>query len=455
MMTPLHKLTVAEASTQISEGGLSPVSLAEALLHRIDLLDPSLEAWVTVDKPGVMEAATRLDQELKAQGPRGPLHGIPVGIKDIYYTAGMKTTACSRVYADFIPTYDATSVTRLKDAGAIILGKTVTTEFAHSDPPPTVSPWNTAHTPGGSSSGSAVAVAARMCPAATGSQTGGSILRPSSYAGIVGLKPTFGRVSMYGVAALSWSMDTIGPMVNCVEDAALMLQAMAGYDPMDPRSSTEPVPDYRRALDQMDRPPRIGVVRDFFFSNSVPEVQKHTEEAVQLLAKAGAQAQEVSLPPSFATALDAHATVVNVECAAFHEEMFRTRADDYGPNLRETIQVGLLIPATHYVQAQRLRRTYRQEMDALAQQWDVLLTPTTHMAAPDDLSTTGDPWFQSPWTSCGLPTITIPSGLSPSTGLPLGIQLAASSFAEGRLLAAARWCERTLDVHLTPPQARQ
>jgi len=454
-MTPLYKLTVSEASAQIAEGGLSPVSLAEALLERIDRLEPSLEAWVTIDKNAVMEAAVQLDQELKAKGPRSPLHGIPVGIKDIYYTAGMKTTACSKVYADFVPTYDATSVSRLKDAGAIVLGKTVTTEFAHNEPPPTVSPWNASHTPGGSSSGSAVAVAARMCPAATGSQTGGSILRPSSYAGIVGLKPTFGRVSMYGIAALSWSMDTIGPMVNCVEDAALMLQVMAGHDPMDPRSSIEPVPDYRQALEQMDKPPRIGIVRDFFFSNAVPEVQKHTEEVVQLLATAGAQIEEVSLPASFDTALDAHTTVIDVECAAVHEEMFRTRADDFGPRLRETIQVGLLIPASHYVQAQRLRFTYRREMEALAQQCDVLLTPTTHMAAPGDLSTTGNPWFQSPWTTCGLPTITIPSGLSPSVGLPLGIQLAASSFAEGRLLAVARWCEQILDVHLVPPEAQQ
>lgn len=453
-MAPLHKLTVFEASARIAEGSLSPVALSEAYLSQIERLEPSLKAWVTIDKTAVMEAAGELDQELRTKGPRSPLHGIPVGIKDIYYTAGMKTTCCSKVYADFVPSYDATSVSRLKEAGAIILGKAVTTEFAHSDPPPTVNPWNAAHTPGGSSCGSAVAVATRMCPAATGSQTGGSILRPSSYAGTVGLKPTFGRISMYGVASLSWSMDTIGPLVNCVDDAALMLQAMAGHDPLDSRSSTEPVPDYRRALDEMHKPPRIGIVKDFFFSNSVPEVQKHTEGAVQLLAEAGAQVEEVSLPASFATALDAHAIVVNVECAAFHEEMFRTRADDYGPKLRETIEVGLLIPATYYVQAQRLRRTYRREMDAIARQWDVLLTPTTHMAAPRDLSTTGNPWLQSPWTTCGLPTITIPSGLSESSGLPLGIQMVASSFAEGRLLAAARWCEKVLGVHLEPPQAQ-
>ena len=452
MLADLHKLTIAEASSEIAEGKLSSVSLVECFLWRINQLEPSLKAWVTIDKAAVTETAAQLDQELEAKGPRSPLHGIPVGIKDIYYTAGMKTTACSKVYADFVPTYDATSVARLKEAGAIVLGKTVTTEFAAGDPPPTVNPWDSAHTPGGSSSGSAVAVAVRMCPGAMGSQTGGSIIRPSSYNGIVGLKPTFGRISCYGVIPVAWSLDTIGPLVNCVEDAAIMLQALAGYDPKDPGSSEGPVPDYRRALDQMDTPPRIGLIKDFFFGRSDPEVQKHTEEAAQLLAKGGAQVEEVSLPPSFATTADVQWTINNVETAAYHEESFRSRADDYSNRLRERIEMGLLTPATHYIQAQRLRRAYRREMDALARQWDVLLTPTTPTPAPRDLSTTGDPVFQSPWTSCGLPTVTVPSGLSPSTGLPLGIQLAASSFAEARLLAVARWCERTMNVHLTPPQ---
>ena len=451
-MTQMHDLTIASASAKIAEGILSPSSLVESLIQRIDELEPSVKAWVTIDKSTVLKTAEMLDMELKEKGPRSPLHGMPVGIKDIYYTAGMKTTACSKVYADFVPTYDATAVTRLKEAGAIVLGKTVTTEFAAGDPPPTINPWNPAHTPGGSSSGSAVAVAVHMCPAAMGSQTGGSIIRPSSYNGIVGLKPTFGRISCYGVIPVAWSLDTIGPMVRSVEDAALMLQALAGYDPKDPGSSTEPVPNYRHALNDLNQPPRIGLIKDFFFSNSTPEVQKHTEEAVQLLAKAGAHVEDVTLPASFATSSDIQWTVMNVECASYHEEQFRTHADDYSLNLRERIEMGLLTPATHYIQAQRFRRLFRREMDSLAQQWDVLLTPTTPTAAPRDLTTTGDPVFQSPWTSCGLPTITIPSGLSPSTGLPLGVQLAASSFSEGRLLAVARWCEEVLNVGLEPPQ---
>ena len=450
-MAQLHQLTVAEASVRIAAGELSPVSLVKSLLQRIDFMEPSLKAWTTIDKPAVLSAAEELATELKARGPRSPLHGIPVGIKDIYYTAGLRTTAGSTIYAEFVPTYDATSVARLKEAGAITLGKTVTNEFASGDPPLTHNPWNAAHTPGGSSTGSAVAVAARMCPAAMGSQTGGSLIRPAAYNGIVGLKPTFGRISCYGVFPVAWSFDTVGPMVRCVEDAALMLQALAGYDPKDPGTAAEPVPDYRRALDQMDRPPRIGLIKDYFFSHAEPEVQQHTEEAVQRLAQGGAQVEEVSLPPSFATAHDIQWTIQSAECAAYHEELFRQRSDEYTATLRRRIEVGMLVPALHYLQAQRVRRNYRREMETLAQEWDILLTPTLNAPAPRDLTTVGPNAFQSPWTSCGLPTITIPSGLSQS-GLPLGLQLAAPPFAEGGLLAAAQWCEQVLDVHLQPPE---
>ena len=451
-MTDLHKLTIAAAAAEIAGGRVSSRSMVENLVRRIDRLEPSLKAWVTVDRDGATKAADALDRELADKGPRGPLHGIPLGIKDIYYTAGMKTTACSKIHADFVPSFDAASVARLKEAGAIILGKTVTTEFASGDPPPTLNPWHSSHTPGGSSSGSAVAVAVRMCPGAMGSQTGGSILRPASYNGIVGFKPTFGRISCYGVIPLAWSLDTIGPMVNCVEDAAIMLQALAGYDARDPGSADAPVPDYRQALGRMDNPPRIGLIRGFFLDGSDPEVRKHTEGVAEGLASAGAVVEEVNPPPSFATAHHVQWVVNNTETAAYHEENFRNRANDYSATLRKRIEVGILTPAVRYVQAQRLRRVFRREMETLASRWDVLLTPTTPTAAPRDLSTTGDPVFQSPWTSCGLPTITLPSGLSRSTGLPLGIQLATSPFAEARLLAAARWCEDALKVRLSPPQ---
>ena len=241
-------------------------------------------------------------------------------------------------------------------------------------------------------------------------------------------------------------------MVNSVEDAALMLQVLAGFDPKDPGCSTEPVPDYSNWLGDLNRTPRIGLIREFFFSQSNPEVVAHTDKVIQTLSTAGAHIDEITLPPSFYSAPHTQWSVMNVECSAYHEEQFKIQADNYSNKLRERIEMGLITPATNYLQAQRLRRAYRRDMDNLAREWDVLLTPTTPTTAPRDLTTTGDPVFQSPWTSCGLPTITIPSGRSPASGLPLGIQLIASSFAERRLLAISRWCEEILSVNLRPPE---
>ena len=448
-----YELTLAETEELILKRELSCVALAESLLSHIERLEPSLKAWVTIDREELLGAAQQRDGELEQRGPKGPLHGIPVGLKDIIYTAGMKTTACSPLYADFVPTYDATCVARLKQAGAIILGKAVTTEFATADPSPSRNPWNAAHTPGGSSSGSAVAVSARMCHATLGTQTGGSTCRPASYNGIVGLKATYGRISRYGVIPVSWSLDTVGILVRSVEDAAIVLGAMAGHDANDPSSSPEPVPDYRGALDSLQGPPRLGLIREFFLERCDDEVRKNTEDMAQRLSEAGAIVEEIALPPSFATWNAAHRIVLNVECATFHEELFREHPDKYGPMLRSTIESGMLVPAVRYMQAQRMRRRFREEMAATASRVDALLTPSTPSPAPRDLNTTGSPLFQSPWTNAGLPTVTIPSGLS-QLGLPLGIQLEGTPFGEAKLLAVARWCEATLGVELAPPVLR-
>lgn len=449
-MVENYNLSVSELAQNIRDRQISPETLARSLLSRIDSLDGTLRAWVTIDQEEVLTTARLKERELEEGNSVGILHGVPVGLKDIFYTAGMKTTACSRIFANFVPEYDATSVVKLKEAGAIILGKAVTTEFATSDPSPTRNPWNLAHTPGGSSSGSSVAVAVGMVPAALGSQTGGSTCRPAAYNGIVGLKPTYGRISRYGVIPVSWSLDTVGILVRTVDDAAVMLQAMAGHDPKDPGSSTQPVPDYRAEMEEFDRPPSIGVVRDFFFDRSSQEVRIHTESMVQKLAQAGAEVREVSLPESFATAHSCQRIVMNVECAAYHQEFFSGRADEYGPKLRANIEMGMLVPGVEYLQAQRLRREFRRDMVELAQQFDVLLTPATPDIAPRDLNTTGDAKFQSPWTSSGLPTVTVPTGLS-EAGLPLAIQLAAVPFEEGKLLAAAKWCEQACGANLRPP----
>ena len=450
-MAQPYEFSVAQSAEEIRQGRLSPVELAESLLGRIDDLDPGLQAWVTIDREDVISAAKDREADRTSGRSTGLIHGVPVGLKDIFYTEGMKTTACSKIYADFVPEYDATCVAKIKAAGGIVLGKAVTTEFATSDPSPTRNPWNPAHTPGGSSSGSAVAVATQMCAAALGSQTGGSTCRPAAYNGIVGLKATYGRISRYGVVPVSWSLDTVGILVRTVEDAATMLQVMAGHDPNDPGSSTQPVPDFLEEMRSADRPPRIGLVSGFFQEHSTNEVWQHTREAAQKLAQAGAAVEDVGLPPSFASCHSCQRVVMNVECAAFHEESFRTRADEYGPRIRAGIEMGMLVPGVDYLKAQRLRRVFRQEMTAMLEGYDVVLTPATPAPAPRDLNTTGDAAFQSPWTSAGLPTIVIPSGMS-QDGLPLGIQLAAAPWQEGALLGAAQWAQKALGVNISPPQ---
>ncbi|MDA1127605.1 MAG: amidase [Chloroflexi bacterium] len=445
-----YELTISQAAQQINDKKLSPVDLAQSLLDRIDATDKDLKAWVTIDREEVMTNAKEREEEARDGKPRGLLHGVPVGLKDIFYTAGMKTAAGSKVYADFVPDFDATSVTKIKEAGGIILGKAVTTEFATSDPSPTYNPWNFEHTPGGSSSGSSVAVATKTVGAALGSQTGGSTCRPAAYNGIVGLKATYGRISRCGVVPVSWSLDHVGILVRTVEDAALMLQVLSGEDPNDPGSANQPVPNFIKQMEVHDRPPRIGIVSQYYEEKSTQEVWAHTQDIVQKLAAAGAEIVELSLPESFKTAHSGQRIVMNVECASFHEQFHATQAEDYGPRVRSGMEMGMLIPATKYLQAQRLRRQFRHDMVGMVQQVDAVMTPATPAPAPKDRNTTGDASFQVPWTTSGLPTVALPSGLS-QDGMPLAVQLGGLPFEEGKLLGVAKWCESVLGVQLSPP----
>src|SRR5262249_32883805 len=309
-MTALHTLGVAEVADLVRRREVSPVEVVEACLTRLEALEPQLQAWVTVDRHGALAAAKQCEQAVQRGGMVGRLAGVPVGLKDIIYTAGLRTAAGSRVYANFVPTYDATVTVRLQQAGAVILGKTVTTEFATADPSPTRNPWNIEHTPGGSSSGSAASVAARILPAALGSQTGGSALRPASCCGIVGFKPTYGRISRYGVIPVSWCLDHVGILVRSVQDAALVLQVIAGHDSHDASSLAQTVGDYSQAVQQADTPPRLGLVREFFYDHADTETQQHTTATVERLARAGASVREVTLPASFATVLAAHRIIM-------------------------------------------------------------------------------------------------------------------------------------------------
>ena len=448
----LHEMTASEAAAAIRRKAISPVDLVEALLARIDALEPQVQAWALVDRDGARAEARRCADETARGTLRGPLHGVPFAVKDIYYTAGLPTEAGSRVYAGFVPTFDATSVARLKEAGAILLGKVHTTEFATFDPSPTRNPWNPGHTPGGSSPGSTAAVAARMVPASLGSQTAGSVLRPASYCGVTALKPTYGRISLRGIVPITWIHDHVGIMTRSVEDLALLLQATAGHDPADPTSAREPVPDYRVALERR-QPPRIGVLRDYFFERADPEVASRTQEAADRLARAGPRVEEAKLPPSFGVIHAVSWTIIVVGAAAFHADLYADKAALYGPRIRSLIEAGLLVPGELYARSLRIRRQFRREIVAVLSGFDVLLTPTTVTPAPAGLDSTGDPAFQVPWSVAGLPTITLPIGLSAS-GLPLGLQLIAAPFAEEALLSAAAWCEDVLGRLPPPPLAQ-
>ena len=444
-----HDLTVTEAASAIAAGKLSSLQLVTSCLERIDALEGKIQAWVLVDKEGVLRAARRLDQELRRGQRRGSLHGIPVGIKDIFYTAGLPTEAGSPFWSGFVPSHDAATVARLKEAGAIILGKTHTTEFAYRDPAPTHNPWNTAHTPGGSSSGSGAGVAAGMCLAALGSQTLGSVLRPAAYNGVVGFKPHHGRISTYGVVPLSWTLDHVGILARTVADTALVFQTIAGHDSRDYYSLDAPVPDCLGHLESQ-KAPHLGLVRQYFFEQADEEMRAHTEKVVECLRQAGAKVEEIVPPPSFATVPDTGNIIIAAEAATCHQEMFAEHKEQYGPGIRKLIEDGLAIQVTEYARALQTRLQQRAEIEPLLRQVDALLTPGVPGVAPRGLSSTGSAVMQGPWTIIGVPSISLPTGLS-QDGLPLAIQLAGSPLAEDRLLAVARWCEQALNVHLRPP----
>jgi amidase len=359
----------------------------------------------------------------------------------------LPTTAGAGSFAHRTPSADATAVARLRAQGAVILGKVTTTAFAFRDPSPTRNPWNRAHTPGGSSSGSAAAVATRMAPLALGTQTAGSVLRPAAYCGVVGFKPSHGRISTTGVLPLAWSLDHVGIFSRSVEDAALALGLLAGADAADPRSRAAPVDDYLAGL--VDPPaPRIGFLRPLL-ERVTPETATHLETTAQAFRQYGASVIDVDLPSALAEVAGAGRTVLLAEAAAAHREKFAVHADDYPARIREGLVTGQGISAVAFLLAQETRNRFREEATALAVRYDAVLAPTIGAPAPKGLDSTGDPSFCAPWSSAGMPAIALPSGLA-ENGLPLSIQLVGAPFAEARLLAAAAWCERVLAFNSQP-----
>jgi aspartyl-tRNA(Asn)/glutamyl-tRNA(Gln) amidotransferase subunit A len=446
-----HELSARDAAAAIRAGQLTATALVEACLRRIDALEPALQAWVTVDRAGAVETAAALDADARAGRFRGPLHGVPVGLKDIFHVAGTKTTGGARGFADSVPGEDAASVARLRDAGAVVLGKLQTTEFAMADPAVTRNPWSPGRTPGGSSAGSAAAVAARMVPAALGSQTVGSTLRPAAFCGVVGLKPTYGRVSRRGVLPVSWSLDHVGIFARTVADAALLLDVLAGHDPGDPGSSALPRPDLSGVLgDVPAHAPRLGLIEAPFRERAAADMTRHLDALAARLAGAGATVEPVRLPAILPALLSAVQVVMRAEAAAVHAERYRAHAGEYRPRIRAAIEAGQCIDAPLYLRAQRVRRQARRELGGLLRRYDALVMPAAPGPAPDP-STTGDASFNAPWSGIGAPSIAVPTGLAPD-GLPLGTQLVAAPFAEARLLATARWVEAAVGFAAAPPR---
>ena len=392
----LHYKPITEQAAMLRAGEVSPVELTSAYLDRIAALDGELGAYITVMADQALAQARQAEAEMRAGEDKGALHGIPVAVKDIIYTKGTLTSGGSRVLADFVPGEDSTIVRRLNDAGAALLGKLNLSEFAiggtieHPFGTPR-NPWNTEHTAGGSSSGSGIAAAGGLCAGALGSDTGGSVRGPAGFCGIVGLRPTYGRVTRQGVLAMCWSMDTVGPMTRTVADCALMLNAIAGKDALDATSSDAPVPDYAATLGDGVRGMRIGLPSEMFdFEGLDADVRESALRAVSVLEEHGASADEMSLPMCENSGAVFIGTA-DVDCAAYHTEWLRTRGDDYDWSTRTRLESASLAPAWAYLRAQRARELIRRELTAALEKYDVIILPTGPVAAPTIEASTGKP----------------------------------------------------------------
>jgi aspartyl-tRNA(Asn)/glutamyl-tRNA(Gln) amidotransferase subunit A len=463
-VTAPHLLTLAEAAALIAARRLSPVELLQDCLARIAALEPRLNAIIRLVAEEAMADARAAGAEIASNGPRTPLHGIPVGLKDIIDLAGHPTTCHSKLQLDRVTPQDAAVVARLREAGAVFPAKLATHEFAIGGPafdlpfPPARNPWNTAHHPGGSSSGSGTAVAARMLPAALGTDTGGSVRHPASHCGLVGLKPTYGLVSRRGVFPLSFTLDHVGPMTRTVRDNALLLNAMAGHDPEDPGSAARPAEDYARDLHRGARGLRIGYVRHFHERDmpATPEVAAALDAAAALLAAEGATLVDVTLPPlgEFAAV---NRAIMLPEAASVHEAWLRERPGDYAAVTRRRLLPGMFITGADYVQAQRRRRQLVAAVEAAFAEVDLLLCassmdPASLIDDEPEVERTYPRQARTPFNVTGHPAISVMCGLSKAAGLPLGMQLVGPSFSEALIFRAAAAYERAAPWREMMPQ---
>lgn len=433
-MSPLF--TIPQAAEAFRNGTLTPPALLETCLERIDRFDDQIRAWVLVDRDAAMESARRAEAELRSGTDRGLLHGIPLGIKDIIDVKGLPTKAGSPLREDHVAAEDAPIVAALRRAGAVLMGKTVTVEFACFDPSPTRNPWEPEHhTPGGSSSGSAAGVAMGMCLGALGTQTGGSLVRPSTYCGIATCKPTFGAVDTRGIVPVSPPWDHAGPMARTIADLRAILSTLI---PLTPPAA------------EINLPPTLGILEQFFMEDADPAVEHTIREAVGKLSVAGARIVATPLPFDFREFRQIHSTVMAADAAAYHRNDFARHPEAYGPLISQLLRDGLSFSAVDYATALIRRDEFRTAAASIFQGVDALIMPSTDTTAPATRETTGTSKFQAPWSCIGTPAVSIPCGLAEDS-MPVGLQIVGPHRQTAALLDVAEWCERQIAFTDTPP----
>jgi Asp-tRNA(Asn)/Glu-tRNA(Gln) amidotransferase A subunit family amidase len=429
MDKPLHTLTLIEAAEGIKSRRFTSEAYTEALLARIASLDGKIRAWACLKPEEAIQAARLSDRHLHSGETPGPLQGAPIGVKDIFATAGVPTEMGSPAFAGHVPTRSAKVIERIEARGGFVMGKTVTTECAFLFPGKTRNPWNPLHTPGGSSSGSAAAVAAGFVPAALGTQTNGSVIRPAAFCGVVGFKPTQGLIPIAGALTFSHTLDQPGVFTRSVEDAAWLASALTG-------EATTLSPK----IGACSAPPRLVAVRTPVWDQAEEHARHNFSENIQALRRAGALVEEVELPEIFSHAHRAIRTIMAVESALNLEELHRKQAPLLSSTLKDFITEGTDTEAVVYLQALKLRLALQDELDRFLTKYDAIITPPATGEAPATLEQTGNPTFCSIWSLCGVPAITIPAGFGP-LGLPLGLQIVGPRGKDGQALSAAHWCE--------------
>lgn len=447
----LAALTISQAAADIRDGRITSAELVADCLARIGEVDPAIEAWAYLDRDHAMRQAEHADEQRRLGKALGPLHGVPIGVKDIFDTTDMPTELGSPFWAGRMPRQDAAAIVRLRAAGAVIMGKTVTTEYAYFHPGKTKNPHNAAHTPGGSSSGSAAAVAAHMVPGAIGSQTNGSVIRPAAFCGVVGFKPTHGLIPRSGALELSRTLDHVGVFARNVEDAALLAETLVGFDEDD--RDTRPVarpPFADAAASKPPLPPRFAFVRSPVWDQAEPATHEAFGELVEAL---GETATEVELPGSFGQAIDLHRVIMEVEMAHNLRKDYEKAGDQLSSQLRQLIERGRNYTAVDYMAACAGIAPFNEALEPIFDEYDAILTPAAAGAAPG-IATTGSPAFCTIWTYLGVPAITLPL-MSSEQGLPIGVQLVGRRGNDARLLRTARSLVTRLglDKKTTPQKA--